>query len=135
MAKIQPNAFLAECPSRGVLSRVGEKWSLLLLAKLAQGPTCFGELRRSVEGISQKMLTQSLRSLERDGLVKRRSLDVRPVRVEYSLTSLGLGLLPLIRPIKAWAERNLFAIEKRNADFDQARANELRKKTRSKHGV
>ncbi len=131
--KIQPDAFLSECPSRGVLSRVGEKWALLVLVKLSEGPMHFGQMRRSVQGVSQKMLTQTLRSLERDGLLTRHVLDERPIRVEYTLTNLGCGLLPLLQPVKTWAEQNLVKIGQQNKAYDKSRASESSSKTRTGH--
>lgn len=115
---VPPDAFLLACPSRAVLARIGEKWSMLALVSLAQGPRRFGALRRSIEGVSQKMLTQTLRNLERDGLVKRRLYDEMPLRVEYELTRLGDGLLPVVAQLKTWAERNLRTIEKNQAHFE-----------------
>jgi DNA-binding HxlR family transcriptional regulator len=107
MDQIAPNAFLQACPSRAVLARVGEKWSMLALVCLAGGPVRFGSLRRTVEGVSQKMLTQTLRNLEHDGLVSRRLYDEMPLRVEYELTALGKSLLPIVVELKKWAEQNL----------------------------
>src|SRR5262245_36831120 len=84
----------AECLAvREVLNRVGDKWSVLLVERLGNGPRRFGDLRRGVEGISQRMLTLTLRALERDGLVKRTVFPTVPPSVEYSLTSLGRTLL------------------------------------------
>jgi DNA-binding HxlR family transcriptional regulator len=104
---IKPNAFLSACPSRQILARVGEKWSLLALAALERGPKRFGEMRRTIQGVSQKMLTQSLRNLEKDGLVKRKVYDEMPLRVEYSLTPLGKEITKIVMQLKSWTERNL----------------------------
>jgi DNA-binding HxlR family transcriptional regulator len=115
----RPDAFVHNCPSRAVLARIGEKWTTLALVWLDEnGPTRFGALQRRLEGVSQKMLTQTLRHLERDGLVERRLFDEMPLRVEYSLTGLGRTLVPLVRDLKAWAERHLHAIERSNAAYD-----------------
>lgn len=112
-----PDAFLRLCPSRGVLARIGEKWTALALAALKDGPMRFGALLRRLEGISQKMLSQTLRNLEQDGLVTRRLYDERPLRVEYSLTGRGADLVPIILDLKAWAERHLHEIQRSNQDF------------------
>ena len=116
-----PDAFVAICPSRAVAARIGEKWTLLVVVALAGGSRRFGELRRHIQGISQKMLTQTLRNLERDGLVARRLYDEMPLRVEYDLTDLGRDFLPLARQVKAWAEAHLHAIEDHNRRYDAAR--------------
>jgi DNA-binding HxlR family transcriptional regulator len=107
MDQVAPNAFLQACPSRAVLARIGEKWSMLALASLAKGPVRFGSLRRTIEGVSQKMLTQTLRNLEHDGLITRHLYDEMPLRVEYELTALGKTLLPIVKDLKKWSERNL----------------------------
>ena len=103
---VAPDAFLKACPSRALLARTAEKWTLLVLVALKDGPTRFGALRRRVEGVSQKMLTQTLRALERDGLVTRHLYDEMPLRVEYALTARGRELLPLADELKRWAETN-----------------------------
>lgn len=106
MRETTPNAFLSACPSRQLFARIAEKWVLLILVALEAGPVRFGDLRRRVDGISQKMLTQTLRGLEDDGLVIREAFDERPLRVEYALTARGKDLLPLAAEIKRWAEEN-----------------------------
>ncbi|HEU4406348.1 MAG TPA: helix-turn-helix domain-containing protein [Polyangiaceae bacterium] len=118
-ASPKPDAFLRLCPSRGVLSRVGEKWATLALVALSGGPVRFGELRRRLEGVSQKVLSQTLRNLERDGLIVRDAYDERLPRVEYRLSERGRSLLPLVVGLKAWAEENLKDIERSNASFDR----------------
>jgi DNA-binding HxlR family transcriptional regulator len=95
--------YAGTCPSREVLDRVGDKWTVLLLGSLVDGPRRFTELARAVEGISQKMLTQTLRGLERDGLVRRTVFPVVPVRVEYRLTPLGDTLRKPIAALEHWA--------------------------------
>jgi DNA-binding HxlR family transcriptional regulator len=94
------------CPSRDILSLIGSKWSMLLLCVLRRGPTRTGVLRREISGISQKMLTQTLRDLERNGIVERINYDEVPPRVEYKLTRLGVSLSELIRNIEGWVVRN-----------------------------
>ena len=87
-----PNAYDSDCPTRQVLDRVADKWTVLVLLLLARKPTRFNELRRAIQGISQKMLSQTLRTLERDGLVNRKVIATVPVTVEYSITPLGRTL-------------------------------------------
>ena len=126
MSRQRPDAFLAACPSRAVLSRLGDKWALLVLARLAAAPARFGQLRRAIEGVTQKMLTQTLRQLERDGLVVRTVRSTRPLCVDYALTRLGRELARLVRPLKAWAERRLFDVVASRRRFDAARDAEKR---------
>ncbi|MEO1511302.1 MAG: helix-turn-helix domain-containing protein [Planctomycetota bacterium] len=100
------------------MARLGEKWTMLVIAALQNGPVRFGQLHRTIEGVSQKMLTQTLRNLEQDGLVIRRTVSDVPLRVEYELSDLGLSVLPIVQAIKAWAEDHLQEIEamhRRNA--------------------
>src|ERR1700758_1281942 len=101
------NAYSADCPTRQILDRVGDKWAVLILLLLRREPQRFNQLRRAIEGISQKMLSQVLKSLERDGLVRRRAIATVPVTVEYSITPLGKTLAAAVDPLRAWAERNL----------------------------
>ncbi|WP_028937414.1 winged helix-turn-helix transcriptional regulator [Pseudonocardia spinosispora] len=98
------NAFLRDCPTQKLLDRISDKWVSLVLVALAGGSQRYSELLRTMPGVSQKMLTQTLRSLERDGLVSRRVTASVPVRVDYELTELGTTLLPVMRAIKDWAE-------------------------------
>jgi len=102
-----PNAYSAQCPTRQILDRVGDKWAVLILLLLRDEPLRFNQLRRAIEGISQKMLSQVLKSLERDGLLKRRAIATVPVTVEYSITPLGRTLAAAVDPLRDWAERNL----------------------------
>ena len=104
MAKANP--FNPDCPSQEILALIGSKWSMLLLCVLRDGPTRSGELARRTGGISQKMLTQTLRELERHGIVHRRDYQEVPPRVEYSLTRLGASLSDLIRQIEGWVTAN-----------------------------
>jgi DNA-binding HxlR family transcriptional regulator len=116
---VRPDAFLVACPSRALLARLGEKWTLLALVAMADEPQYFGELRRRLQGVSQKMLTQTLRALERDGLVRRRVVDARPVRVEYSLTPLGSDFAAHAHALKRWVEANLRPMAQRQSAFDR----------------
>jgi len=104
---MKANVYSAECPTRRILDRVGDKWAVLILLLLRDDPLRFNRLRRAIEGISQKMLSQVLKSFERDGLVKRRAIATVPVTVEYSITPLGKTLAAAVDPLRDWAERNL----------------------------
>jgi DNA-binding HxlR family transcriptional regulator len=101
------NAYIAECPTRELLGTLSSKWVTLVVTALADGPKRYSELSRRIAGVSQKMLTQTLRALERDGLVERSITPSVPVRVDYALTGLGESLLPLVRELKAWAEAHM----------------------------
>lgn len=106
-AKAGYDAFLAACPTRQLLDTISSKWVSLTLSALADGPRRYSELAARVAGVSQKMLTQTLRTLERDGLVTRTLTPQVPVRVDYALTELGQSLLPVIAAIKNWAEAHM----------------------------
>lgn len=101
------NVYAADCPTRKILDRVGDKWAVLILLLLRQEPMRFNALRRAIEGISQKMLSQVLKSLERDGLIRRHVTPTVPVTVEYSITPLGATLAGAVDPLRDWAEKNL----------------------------
>jgi DNA-binding HxlR family transcriptional regulator len=116
------NANLAECPGHEVLGTLSDKWVTLVISALADGPLRHAELARIVAGASQKMLTQTLRKLERDGLVERTVTAGVPVRVDYALTSLGLGLLPVQRAIKSWAEEHIEQVHAAREDYDERQA-------------
>jgi DNA-binding HxlR family transcriptional regulator len=100
------NPFNAACPSQDILALIGAKWSMLLLCILKDGPVRSGELARRAGGISQKMLTQTLRELERHGIVHREDFGEIPPRVEYSLTTLGRSLSGLVQEIESWVVSN-----------------------------
>jgi DNA-binding HxlR family transcriptional regulator len=112
------DAYLAACPARKLLDRISDKWVSLILNALADGPQRYNELSRTIAGVSQKMLTQTLRSLERDGLVSRTVTASVPVRVDYALTPLGETLLPLMREIKRWAETHIERVEAARVSYD-----------------
>lgn len=127
-AKSQYNAFLAACPSQQLLARVSGKWVTLVLSALGSGPDCDGEprpmryseLSRVLAGVSPKMLSQTLRTLERDGLVTRTATATVPVTVTYDLTSLGLSLHETVRQLKRWAETHRDEVSAQQARFDDA---------------
>jgi DNA-binding HxlR family transcriptional regulator len=103
---------------REVLDRVGDKWSVQVIASLGAGPRRFSELRRSIEGVSQRMLTLTLRGLERDGLVRRTQYETIPPKVDYELTPLGLTLLEPIKALAMWAADNRTDIQQARERFD-----------------
>ncbi|MFD6178046.1 MULTISPECIES: winged helix-turn-helix transcriptional regulator [unclassified Isoptericola] len=107
---------------RAVLDRVGDKWSTLVLGTLASGPRRFTELLHGIDGISQRMLTLTLRQLERDGLVSRTVHAVVPPRVDYALTDLGQTLLPPVIALVEWAFAHTDAIRGHRERYDEARA-------------
>ena len=131
-AKVQYDAFLAGCPSRQLLDRVSDKWVALVLAALGShshpGDDCHGEprsmryseLSRRLAGVSQKMLTQTLRSLERDGLLTRTVTPTVPVTVTYELTDLGASLHGVMRGIKVWAEAHMGEVLAHREQHDAA---------------
>ena len=100
----------ANCPSRDILDLIGDRWSLLILLVIAQGYHRNGALKRRVEGISQKMLTQTLRALEANGLVERRDFQTVPPHVEYHLTALGVSLAAALKPLFDWIEGHFAAV-------------------------
>jgi DNA-binding HxlR family transcriptional regulator len=110
------NVYSAACPSRQALDRLADKWSVLLIGALEGGPRRFGQLRDQIDGISEKMLTQTLRGLERDGLVTRRPDADRTVL--YQLTELGTTVRAPVAAIRAWAERYINDIERARAAAD-----------------
>ncbi|MGB3867778.1 MAG: helix-turn-helix domain-containing protein [Xanthobacteraceae bacterium] len=103
-----------------VLARVGDKWTILVVMQLGEGPVRFNELRRRIGGISQRMLTFTLRGLERDGFVRRTVYPTVPPRVDYELTELGRSLRGPVRGLGEWAQRHLDAIEAAQRRFDAA---------------
>jgi DNA-binding HxlR family transcriptional regulator len=110
-----------------VLSRVGDKWSVLVVTTLGSGTKRFNELRREIGGISQRMLTLTLRGLERDGLVTRKVIPTSPLGVEYDLTPLGRDLLQPVSALGAWAIRNQGRIQQARVRFDGGEAPVTRK--------
>jgi len=113
------NMRTEKCPAvREVLNRIGDKWSVQIVALLGEGPMRFSDLRRSIEGISQRMLTLTLRGLERDGLITRTVFPEIPPRVEYELTRLGNTLLEPIQGLADWADNNRTSIQDARMKFD-----------------
>jgi DNA-binding HxlR family transcriptional regulator len=116
------NHVRGECLAvRDVLNRVGDKWSVQVVGLLGHGKMRFSELRRSIEGISQRMLTLTLKGLERDGLITRKAYPIIPPRVEYELTRLGRSLLVPIKQLGEWATENRQRIQTSRETYDRQR--------------
>jgi len=115
------DVFAKNCPTRLVLDRLADKWALLVLNRLSKEPVRFNQLRRDIEGVSQKVLTQTLRNLERDGLISRQIFPTVPVTVEYSLTPLGQTLTKTVATLAHWAEENFDAVLLAQQSFDASR--------------
>lgn len=115
-----PDAYASACPTRQALDRIADKWTVLILGLLESGPMRFNQLRREIEGISQKMLSQTLKSLERDGLVSRRAFATVPVTVEYSITPLGTTLAETLVPLRMWAETHIAQMLEARSAYDRS---------------
>jgi DNA-binding HxlR family transcriptional regulator len=124
----QPDVYAANCPTRQLLDRIADKWSVLILTTLGSGLDAdemrFNALKRRIDGISQKMLSQTLRSLERDGLVARRVVPTVPVTVSYAITPLGSELIEALQAMIDWAERRMAEVALSQLAYD-AREKEL----------
>ena len=116
------NVFSALCPSREVLEQLSEKWALLILHLLAEGPRRTSDLRREIGGVSEKMLIQTLRKLERNGFVERRSYNEVPPRVDYRLTALGESLAPVVQAFDRWIAERIVDVVTAQRAFDARQA-------------
>jgi DNA-binding HxlR family transcriptional regulator len=114
------NVYDPNCPTRLALDRIADKWTVLIVGRLAAGTLRFGELRREIEGISPKVLTQKLRELERNGIITRKIYARVPPRVEYSLTPVGQTLVGLLDAIRVWAESHIETMLEAQASYDRA---------------
>ncbi|BFO57134.1 winged helix-turn-helix transcriptional regulator [Acidovorax sacchari] len=123
----QDASFTETClRANQVLARIGDKWTLLVVMTLAGGPRRFSELKRSIDGVSQRMLTLTLRGLERDGLVHRKAYGTVPPRVDYALTPLGRSLREPVEELGAWALAHADTVEAARRAFDAAEPSEER---------
>jgi DNA-binding HxlR family transcriptional regulator len=122
MAKPQVDLYSSSCPSRNILELIGGKWSMLLVCSLRRGPVRTGELKRHIDGISQKMLTQTLRDLERHGIIERIDYAEVPPRVEYKLTRLGQSLGSLVLRIEEWVTEHYSRMVSEARECDRASA-------------
>lgn len=116
----RPFAFNPACPTLLVLDRITSKWAVLVVASLYRSPMRFNQLRREVSGISQKMLSQTLKGLERDGIVSRRAIATVPVTVEYSMTELGRSLAETVDQLRVWSETHIDKVLSAQAGYDAA---------------
>jgi DNA-binding HxlR family transcriptional regulator len=114
-----PNPFDKSCPTRQLLDRIGDQWTVLIVLVLSDGPMRFTEIGKRVDGISQKMLTQTLRSLVRDGMLKRTAYAVIPPRVDYELTDLGRELVVPLSMLEKWATAHMGQVQEAQDVFDQ----------------
>jgi DNA-binding HxlR family transcriptional regulator len=119
MEHVQPDVFNPNCGSRRILNLIADRWTALVIYALGRETRRYSDLEKMIGGISQKMLTQTLRNLERDGIVIRTVYPVVPPRVEYALTLLGITLIDALGPLCKWAEENLSAVEVARSQYDQ----------------
>jgi DNA-binding HxlR family transcriptional regulator len=117
-ARVEFDAYLAACPSRRLLDRVSDKWVALAVKSLMDGPKRYSAISHQLAGVSQKMLTQTLRGLERDGMVTRTVTPSVPVRVDYELTPLGESLAGVLGQLKSWAEHHMPEVDRARAEYD-----------------
>ncbi|GHI05829.1 HxlR family transcriptional regulator [Streptomyces cellostaticus] len=118
-ARIDYDAFLRSCPSHQLLGRLSDKWVSLVIAALSTGPERYSDLGRRIPGVSPKMLTQTVRTLERDGIVSRTVTPSVPVRVDYELTPLGRSLAGLLTAVKDWAETHFEEVRTAREAYDR----------------
>lgn len=123
---VRPTVNDRDCPARLILDHLADKWAVLIVVRLASGTLRFAELRRAIDGISQKMLTVTLRDLERDGLVLRKLYASVPPKVEYSLTPLGGSLVDKVNELCTWAEANSAEILRARERFDKRNSTVVR---------
>jgi DNA-binding HxlR family transcriptional regulator len=124
------NVYDNECPARLVLDRIADKWALLILDRLRKQPVRFNQLRRDICGISQKVLSETLRKLERDGILVREVFATVPVSVEYSLTPLGKTLTKTVGELAHWAEQHMDSVVKAQKEYDSSHQARVRRMKR-----
>jgi DNA-binding HxlR family transcriptional regulator len=117
-ARAEYDAFIRGCPTNQLLDRLSDKWVSLVVSALAAGPLRYSDLSRKIAGVSPKMLTQTLRSLERDGILSRTVTPSVPVRVDYELTPLGRSLSLLLMAVKDWAETHIEEVREARDRYD-----------------
>lgn len=125
MPEPESSEFSANCPQRLLLDQLTEKWSMLVLKALEEGPLRFNAIKRQLDGVTQKALTQCLRRLERNGVVARRVETASPISVEYAITPLGRSAQESIRSMYRWTLENMHAVDQARATFDGARQDEV----------
>nr|WP_224725088.1 helix-turn-helix domain-containing protein [Paenibacillus vietnamensis] len=119
--KAQPNISMESCSYRHVLEIISNKWTALAIYAMEDGTIRYGEMMRRIEGVSQKMLTQTLKQLERDGVVNRKLIPSVPPVTEYSLSPLGESLIPIMRMLKVWAADNYDSVLEAREEYDSQR--------------
>ncbi|WP_155055374.1 winged helix-turn-helix transcriptional regulator [Streptomyces blattellae] len=117
-ARVEYDAFIRGCPTHQLLGRISDKWVGLVLSALSSGPMRYSDLGRKIPGVSPKMLTQTLRSLERDGLLTRKVTPSVPVRVDYEVTPLGASLSHMLTAVKDWAETHIDQVHEARKRYD-----------------
>jgi len=117
-ARVEYDAFIKGCPTNQLLDRLSDKWVSLVVAALSTGPMRYSDLSRKIAGVSPKMLTQTLRTLERDGILTRTITPSVPVRVDYELSALGSSLAGLLTAVKAWAETHIEEVHEARERYD-----------------
>lgn len=120
MLEIEPLCFSSECPSRALFDQIADKWSMMVLAVLDDAPHRFNAIRRRLQGVTQKALTQCLRKLERNGLVSREVISLSPVAVQYQITPLGRTLQQPFRALHEWTLAKLPEVDAARRTFDAA---------------
>ncbi|KPY39276.1 putative transcriptional regulator, partial [Pseudomonas syringae pv. primulae] len=120
MLELKPQCFSSDCPSRALFDQIADKWSMMVLAVLDDGPHRFNAIKRRLEGVTQKALTQCLRRLERNGLVSRHIISFSPVAVQYEITQLGRTLQQPFRELHKWTLDKLPDVEAARLKFDEA---------------
>ncbi|MFN2993067.1 winged helix-turn-helix transcriptional regulator [Serratia plymuthica] len=119
MLTLHPQCFSSDCPSRALFDQIADKWSMMVLAVVDDEPQRFNAIRRRLEGVSQKALTQCLRRLERNGLISRQVISFSPVAVQYEITQLGRTLQKPFRELHQWTLDKLPEVEAARLQFDQ----------------
>jgi DNA-binding HxlR family transcriptional regulator len=117
--KVPYNVYTSGCPTRLVLDRLADKWAVLIIGRLDKSPLRFNQLRREIAGVSQKVLSQTLKNLERDGLVARKAFPTVPVTVEYAITPLGLTLKDTLQALGRWAEMHMDTVLAAQRQYDR----------------
>ena len=115
-----PNPYDSKCPTRVVLDRIGDKWTVLVLGLLCERPLRFNQMRRKIDGLTQKMLSQTLKALDRDGLVARKVNATMPVTVEYSITPLGATLSATVEELQRWARDHIEEVVQAQRRYNSA---------------
>jgi DNA-binding HxlR family transcriptional regulator len=122
VSALEPDPYNRNCATRTILDRIGDRWTVLVVGALTEGPMRFSELSRRIDGVSQKMLTQTLRGLERDGLVTRTVHAAVPPRVEYELTPAGRTLTGPLSALDVWAREHIEDVIRSRGAYDEAQA-------------